>query len=460
MKIEELITNYGELRKTAGDSVDAAGRPRENLVDIAANQAKKDSFYKTIGQPVPSPSPSPKPIIKLNALQEDYDELVGGVKMAFVPNPEILQQLQQQEQQAQQGSPQQGQPAPAPGGAAQQGQPAPAAPQQGGQPGDSGLMAQVLQAAQQLPPDAQQQVMPLLQQLQQMPPAQRDQQLQAMLQELHQEASQGGAGGQAPQPAPAQGVPADQGQPITPPVQPPQQPQPQAQGAMPMQPEQQEQGNMLEALAEEMEAQAGLDVSNDPEKVKRLVERHIGRASTPMQIAVATRYLKSTWGIDAATAKKHMQHHEKRADDPMAAMMGGGDPSMQQPPQGAGPEMAMSGGDAAQSAEASAIDAKNELDNVRVTLTVRELLDLIGKGSATASLLKVKQLADAHNQKMEGIKQKAEMEQQKQQQEQQAAAQQAQQGMMSGGIYQSGPMDANAQPGGSPAPAGGQPPAQ
>ena len=143
-------------------------------------------------------------------------------------------------------------------------------------------------------------------------------------------------------------------------------------------------------------------------------------------------------------------------------MQQGGDPSMQQPAQGTGPEMAMPD-DGAQSAEASAVNAKNELDNVRVTLTVRELLDLIGKGSATASLLKVKQLADAHNQKMEGIKQKAEMEQQKQQQEQQAAAQQAQQGMMSGGIYQSGPMDANAQgaaPSGGGAPAGGPPPAQ
>jgi hypothetical protein len=92
--------------------------------------------------------------------------------------------------------------------------------------------------------------------------------------------------------------------------------------------------------------------------------------------------------------------------------------------------------DAAQ-AESAAMEAKNELDNVRVSLTVRELLDLVGKGTATASLLKVKQLADTHKQKMEQIKQKTEADQQAQAQEQQAG----QQGMMSGGIYPS-PMDA------------------
>ena len=87
----------------------------------------------------------------------------------------------------------------------------------------------------------------------------------------------------------------------------------------------------------------------------------------------------------------------------------------------------------AETAEASAIEAKNELDNVKVTLTVRELLDLIGKGSATASLLKVKQLADTHKQKMEQTRQKAETDQ-KQQAQDQAAQQDS---MMSGGIYPS-----------------------
>lgn len=90
--------------------------------------------------------------------------------------------------------------------------------------------------------------------------------------------------------------------------------------------------------------------------------------------------------------------------------------------------------DAAQ-AEQSAIEAKNELDNVKVTLSVRELLDLVGKGSATASLLKVKQLADTHQQKMEQTKQKAEADQQKAQAQQQQQQQADQQGMMGGGIY-------------------------
>ena len=94
----------------------------------------------------------------------------------------------------------------------------------------------------------------------------------------------------------------------------------------------------------------------------------------------------------------------------------------------------------AEHAEASAVEAKNELDNVKVTLSVRELLDLVGKGSATASLLKVKQLADTHKQKMDQTRQKAEADQQQQAQEQ--AAQQN--SMMSGGIYPS-PMDGGGQ---------------
>jgi hypothetical protein len=92
----------------------------------------------------------------------------------------------------------------------------------------------------------------------------------------------------------------------------------------------------------------------------------------------------------------------------------------------------------ADNAEASAVEAKNELDNVRVSLTVRELLDLVGKGSATASLLKVKQLADTHKQKMDQSRQKAEAAQQ----EQASNQQEAQQGMMSGGIYPT-PMGGN-----------------
>jgi len=114
-----------------------------------------------------------------------------------------------------------------------------------------------------------------------------------------------------------------------------------------------------------------------------------------------------------------------------AAMQGGAVPEAASPastqPQGSLQGAAQ---DTAQ-AEASAIEAKNELDNVKVTLTVRELLDLVGKGTATASLLKVKQLADTHQQKMDQSKQKAEVAQQQAQQTQQ----QEQQGMMGGGIY-------------------------
>jgi hypothetical protein len=94
--------------------------------------------------------------------------------------------------------------------------------------------------------------------------------------------------------------------------------------------------------------------------------------------------------------------------------------------------------DAAEQAAASADSSKNELDNVRVSLTVRELLDLVGKGTATATYLKVKQLADTHKQKMEQIKQKSDQQQADAQQQQQTA----QQGMMSGGIYPAA-MDAN-----------------
>jgi hypothetical protein len=120
--------------------------------------------------------------------------------------------------------------------------------------------------------------------------------------------------------------------------------------------------------------------------------------------------------------------------DPQAAAMMGGAPQA--------PDQAQAASEDAGQAEASAIEAKNELDNVKVTLTVRELLDLTSKGTATASLLKVKQLADTHQQKMQQSKQKADTAQQQAEQQQQAQ----QQGMMSGGIY-SAPMD---QQGGAP----------
>jgi hypothetical protein len=183
-------------------------------------------------------------------------------------------------------------------------------------------MDEVMNAAQQLPPEIQQQVQPLLQQLQSLPPEQREQQLGMILQQMM-----------------PQGTPAG------------------------------------------MEAQAGMEE-------------------------------------DLLMAAQQQQPQQ---------------PSSMMPQEQAQSE------DAA-SAEASAVEAKNELDNVRVNLSVRELLDLIGKGSATASLLKVKQLADQHNQKMEAIKQKAENEKQQKVEEEQSA--QSPENMMgAGGIY-SQPMTA------------------
>ena len=76
------------------------------------------------------------------------------------------------------------------------------------------------------------------------------------------------------------------------------------------------------------------------------------------------------------------------------------------------------------------LNAENSLDNTKVTLSVRELLDLSSGGKATQSLLKVKQMADAHNKKMEATQQQMEQEQATQQQEQQQQA-----SMPQGGIY-------------------------
>lgn len=82
------------------------------------------------------------------------------------------------------------------------------------------------------------------------------------------------------------------------------------------------------------------------------------------------------------------------------------------------------------------VNAENSLDNTKVTLSVRELLDLSSGGKATQSLLKVKQMAETHNKKMEAVQQQAEQEQATQQQQQQQ-----QEAMSQGGIY-SQPMNA------------------
>jgi hypothetical protein len=247
-------------------------------------------------------------------------------KTAFIPNPEIAQQLQNQQAPPQQAPPPQPpqQAAPPPQQAAPPPQQAAPPPQQAAPPpqqaapqgGAQTLWDEVSAALQQLPPELQQQMAPLLQQLEALPPEQREQQLGGILQQLTSQMSGGGA----------------------------------ESGADPS-----------------MVAQAGLE-----------------------------------------------------------DILGGMPPQQEQAPSNEQPAFSD-----ADSAEASAIEAKNELDNVRVNLSVRELLDLVGKGSATASLLKVKQLADQHNQKMDAVKQKAENEKQQQVQEQDAQ----QQSMMGGGIY-------------------------
>jgi hypothetical protein len=285
--------------------------------------------------------------MKIAELLENYRSLdksakparfkLASEKTAFVPNPDIAAAQQQQQQMPPQGMPPQGMPPQGmpPQGMPPQGMPPQAMPPQGMPPqgmppqgmppqgmppqGMSPLLQELMMAVEQLPPEIQQQVMPLIQQIMSMPPEQSDQYLQSLLQQMT--AIQQGQGA-------------------------PQQPG-------------------MEAQAQDMAL--------------------------------------------------------------------GGD----LPPEAyAAP---LSGEEEAENAEASAIEAKNELDNVRVSLTVRELLDLIGKGSATASLLKVKQLADSHKQKMEQIKQKTEADQ-AQKTQQQAEQQNS---LMGGGIYPS-PMDANA----------------
>jgi hypothetical protein len=279
--------------------------------------------------------------MKIAELIESYNQIAkpaltksAALKRAFVPNPNVAPPQPQgdPQQQQQQGQPQQAPPQP-PQQQQAPPQPAPQPPQASPerQPSQAGgetspLMAEVLAEVQKLPPEAQQQIAPILEKLQSMPPDQLDQYLQSLLAQMHQME----AGGQ-PQAAPQQG--------------------------------------MIAQAAE---------------------------------------------GEDMYTAMQGMQGMQQ---DPSA----GGQP---QAPQ----EQAMQDAD---HAESSAIEAKNELDNVRVSLTVRELLDLVGKGSATESLLKVKQLADTHKQKMEQSRQKAEAAQQEQAQNQQAD----QQGMMNGGIY-------------------------
>lgn len=99
------------------------------------------------------------------------------------------------------------------------------------------------------------------------------------------------------------------------------------------------------------------------------------------------------------------------------------DPNAQQPPAQPAPEQAPAQQDPNASGE-------NNLDNTKVTLTVRELMDLTSGGKATSASLAVKQMMARHEQKMQA-------EQQKQQQvsQQQASAAQAGPDLQGGGIY-------------------------
>jgi len=209
--------------------------------------------------------------MKIAELIENYDSIV---KRAFIPNPQVQQD-------------------PSQGAAPQGGAPGDQPPQGGAPGGENPLMAQIEQAVQQMPPEAQQQIMPALQQIMQLPPEQQQPQLEQIAQQL-------GIGG----------------------------------------------------------------------------------------------------------------------DDPAAQ---GGDPAQQGSDPSAPPQEATDGN----------VNAENQLDNTQVTLTVRELLDLISKGSASASLMKVKQMAHQHNAKMQQLQNKQKMDEAAAQQQQQAQ----EQGMMSGGIY-------------------------
>lgn len=250
---------------------------------------------------------------KIGSYIEETDELLGVTKSAFIPASAV-----QGGQGPTGGQPQQG------GGDQDQGQQAP--PQgQGSQGGgdSSGMLQQLMQMVQQLPPEAQQQAQQAIQQIQQMPPDQQGQAAQQLAQGIQQMMQSGG-----------------------------------------------------------------------------------GQQSTI-----------------------------------------GGDPNAGQAQQGAQQQPGAAN-------TAGHVRAENELDNKTVTLTIRELMDLTSGGSATKSLLAVKQLADQHNQKMQQNQQKQQMDAQKQQLEQQAAAQ----GMQSGGLYSQAPDMSGKAPQQSSAPAA--PPAQ
>ena len=85
------------------------------------------------------------------------------------------------------------------------------------------------------------------------------------------------------------------------------------------------------------------------------------------------------------------------------------------------------------------MEAENQLDNTKVTLSVRELMDITSKGGASEALFKVKQLAGQHNQKMQAQDQKMQQDQQQAQMDQQMQQQGMQAGAAGGGLYPQAP---------------------
>ena len=135
--------------------------------------------------------------------------------------------------------------------------------------------------------------------------------------------------------------------------------------------------------------------------------------------------------------------------DPAQQQAQGGDPAQQQQQQpdpsqaatqGMDAEVAKNGPTEQELNQMQNMPGVSELENTRVSLSVKELLDLVSGGKATASRLKVHELVDKHHTKK---RQDAMKEQQMQAQEQQIAQQQQQMqqqqatpDMMSGGgIY-------------------------
>jgi hypothetical protein len=264
--------------------------------------------------------------------------------------------------------------------------------------------------------------------MQQQQAAQQQQQQQAQQQQQQPQGQP--PQGQQPQPQP-QPQPQQGGQP------------PQAQSAQ-ADPLEQQVVQMLSQLPEEVQQQLeplieqlhGLPPEQKQQQLTQLAQQ---LSSMMQQGQQQPPQGQPQGGMEAQAADEDLYAAQQAQMGDPQAMMGGGAPQPQPSPEQAQQDVAEDAGQA----EASAIEAKNELDNVKVTLTVRELLDLTSKGTATASLLKVKQLADTHQQKMQQSKQKADTAQQQADQQQQAQ----QQGMMSGGIYSS-PMDQQ----GAPAP--------